>query len=205
MQDFELNEIISILAGLSGFLGAVWINRIRLKDKAKYDLELESVKSKLAHQSAEQSSLLGRISIVHKSQFEKEFTSIQEIWELFDLAYIATRSVLIYEVDETVENPHQSEELDKNIINSVAAINAFSEKFRHSAPFIDESLDSLFKKVIPMLAGITNLALEAMHKSTKNEYDEVVKEIEPIFDEIHNERTILVNGVRKRISTMYVI
>jgi len=127
MQEFELSEIIAVLTGLSGFLGAIWINRIRLKDKAKYDHELEDVKSKLARQSAEHLSLLNRISIVHKSQFEKEFSSIQEIWELYDLAYVATRSVLIYESEEAIEFPHQSTELENNIKNCASAVNTLSE------------------------------------------------------------------------------
>lgn len=61
--------VTSVLLGLGGFLGKIWINRIREKDRKIYEREIGSIKKTLE-------------MTLHadKSIFEKEFGACEETW-----------------------------------------------------------------------------------------------------------------------------
>jgi hypothetical protein len=81
-------DVIKILGGTSvvlialiTFIGRIWINRIRITDKAKTDKELKELDINL---SAKVDALKAKNESkihVHKMQFEKEFSEYQELWK----------------------------------------------------------------------------------------------------------------------------
>ncbi|EGR0311537.1 TPA: hypothetical protein RI762_003520 [Vibrio cholerae] len=205
MPTIGLNEIISMVAGLSGFLGAVWINRIRLQDKSKHDYELEKIRSEISIQSASHNKLLERLSAVHKSKFEKEFSAIQELWELYDQVYVASTCIMSIDVGLSVEKATESNGLTENIKKQAKLCNQLSEKVRFYAPFVCESLFDDFGKSIEYFANVNNKAISALYSGSASDYENILTLLKEEYDAMSIQRENIMKLIRERISSLHVV
>lgn len=70
-----------IVAGLSRWLGDVWLGRILQREKAKYSSELEQLKSRYAKELEAFRATLDRSVFVSRVQFETEFNSMKQVYQ----------------------------------------------------------------------------------------------------------------------------
>ncbi len=201
----ELQEAISMVAGLSGFLGAIWINRIRLQDKSKHDRELEKVRAEISAQSATHNKVLERLSVVHKSKFEKEFGAIQELWELYDKVYVASTCIMLVDVGIEVERATQVNGLAENLQRHAQLSNQLSEKIRFYAPFVCESIYQGFGDSIEYFASVNAKAKEALYLDNVANYESILESLEEKYELMLVQRKEIMKLIRERISSLHVV
>lgn len=139
-----------VIAGLSGFLGKVWIDRVAKKEARKREAELTKLRSELEQQGKELQAQLDvsvqRIVHVDKVQFEHEYEIYRKAWEsLFDLrqATLSLRPML----DHVERNESKEERMHKRIGQFSKPHNKFLQVVEMNKPFYPEAVYSALGKV----------------------------------------------------------
>ena len=142
-----------VLAGLSAFLGRVWINRIANREAQLREVRLAEIRDSFDKQNAELKARLDagvqRTVLVDKIQFEHEYTIYKQAWEsLFALqrATLQLRPIM----DSLDPNESKEDRMKRRIGAFVAPYNAFRELIEKNKPFYPEkvyaAMDAILEK-----------------------------------------------------------
>jgi len=122
-------------AAIIGIIGKVVVDRKLQKQKAEYDKQLESLKSKL-----------GKKNTVHKLQFEKEFQLYGELWKaLVDVRSTATITPSLDIMPK--DQPHY--DVYKGRFESAAdAFNKANDLFKYHRPFYHDDVSKITEDLL---------------------------------------------------------
>jgi hypothetical protein len=93
-----------IVVALSGWLGKVWAARILENERVALQRELEAFRAQSGRVLEQHKYSLGKFSLVHKLQFEKEFRVYEDLWaQIVELrgAAMSLRPMIDYGGDST--------------------------------------------------------------------------------------------------------
>jgi len=215
-----------VVVPLAGWLGKVWAARILEKDRLRYGSELEALKTqfklradrelegdKQAFQSELEklkAELLRALEhtrtestkhvLVHRLQFEKEFTVYTELWAaLVELrrATLALRPVM----DRYDPNEPEAERKERRMTPFVDAYNALLNINDKHEPFIAERIHRICNDLLGLARGESLSYIELSAKDDSRRY---WKESEQNAKALVEKINAICGAIRDRIGNMTV-
>lgn len=187
----------AIVAGLAGWLGKVWAARILEQDRSAYQQLVEAFKARSAEALERQRYTLGKSTLVHRVQFEKEFKVYEELWSAIVELQAATSSLRPM-LDQTPDDPVQERRerltrVGKALRNCVTVVFKNRPFYHESIYLLAEQLQSIaHREALDYSLGSEGRLVEYYERAEKN-----VQELTHISEEI-------CKGIRGRIAAIEV-
>jgi len=163
-------------AAIIGIIGKVLVDRKLQKQKAEYDKQLESLKSKLQ-----------RKNTVHKLQFEKEFQLCEGLWK----ALVDVRKTAV--ITPTLDiMPKDKSPYDVYRERYEIAVNAFNEAknlFEDHRPFYHDDVSKITRDLLSQCRGYIGdvgrmFKSEHFDDELHDKADKLLKKVPEAIDEI---------------------
>jgi len=192
-----------VLAGLSGWLGEVWINRLLENDKLRYGTKLEEVRNALDARIRKLQAGIDRTVLVHRLQFETEFKALRDVW-----AKTATVRSTMAHVRPMLDEVPAGETLDQNARREAARLTRFVEannelvkSVTSQSPFIPREIHEQLVEII-VLARSEESEVATEGKETTPDW---FKRGKAHFDALCVAADKLSDLIRERIEVLAII
>jgi hypothetical protein len=186
------------LAALVGFLGRVWLNRIRERDKGSVLSKIEELKADLAATNERLRSTLEKGVHIHRVQFDAEFAAYRDVWD--GLVEIANAALKLRPAMDRV--PLSKEERDAERMRRLQdfdnANRLFRQKVHKMRPFYDESV---FSELSEFLKLVRSEAADYAYKDQPGDAEYWEKALKNA-EEIPNRMNAVCDRIRSRIREM---
>lgn len=193
------------MAALAGWLGQVWATRIANRELAAHERELEKFKQK-ANASLEVVRVeLQKRQLIHRVQFEKEFTVYETIWEhLVPLDESVRRLRPTFEL---ADGKNEKQKFDERYNQEfVPAYNEYARTVLSRRPFVPESVYHILTEIMNVagLEGTDYLFMPKPRFGLPNNIDEYYDRARKNMMEMANLIDKACTAIRERIKTMDV-
>ena len=145
-----LTAAAGLLAVLGPWVGRFVVDKLLEKDRARYQRELEALKSTLEKETQRLQGEIDTRLIIHRAQFETEFEALKDIWK--KVAALRGTMAAVRPWGGTVprnETGHQKEERQKQTYQAFA--NALAEAkvtVDDQSPFVPEEVDEILNQIL---------------------------------------------------------
>jgi hypothetical protein len=191
------------VAGLSRWLGDVWLARIVEKERAKYGRELEELKAGFARELERYRTQLDRSVFVTRAHFETELNAYKQVFEGLAevrLAISGTRPMMgVSHADETRETKIKA--LAERLSLLVEAHNKTVRIFENLSPFYPRAIYLKIDQCLIAARGeILDIQTGGDETFTFKWFEEGQRRLD-VFSPAYNDVT---EGIRERIATLAI-
>jgi hypothetical protein len=205
----------AVVFGLARWLGDVWLGRLLVREKAKYDTELEQLRSRYAEKLESYKDALERSKELLKAQidrsvfvtrahFETEFEAYKKIFqdlvEVRLLMGLMHPTIRIAPIDETKEG--RAKDLVANLQKLAEAHDKTVRTVENFAPFYPEEIFENLRKSLQIVRNeVFHLQTSGDNAFTSDWSQRGEKRVQD-FQAAYQEAS---NAVRSRIATLAIL
>ncbi len=215
---FSLGGAAVLVAGLSGWLGRLWAQRIleqegheraRALEALKADIgqALEQSKAALAAAQARESAELQHRAHVSKAQFDLEFKLYQDLWTRIENLRASAIRYWVPLKDTLAGGPLSPAQIAAAIQGQQVITDLYQSFVEHhlsQSPFIAQSVKAWLDDnahVLAAINGVSKMALEAAMHHRPQDFD-VVGEAQ---SQINAAQLTFADAIRERLASVAII
>lgn len=207
-----------LLAGLSTWIGKLWLKRILSREDFDRTKELESIKAQVAEAierskaalaavQARESAELQHRTHVSRAQFDLEFKVYQELWNRFELLRTSSVKYWLPLKEALVNGPLSQSVLSTAVLGQKgieALYQSLVEYYLSQSPFISKVVKSWLDENSDLLAAINGVSRMALEAATANDLAEFEK-VGNAQRQINRLQAGLSDVIRERIASIAII
>jgi len=130
--------------GLAAVLGRIWMGRVLVRERSNMDVKLRLLQSELDGTKENPKSELDKDNLIHKVQFEKEFSIYEQIWEsLIEVKYATLSLQPSFDYSSDDEEAERSLRLER-LINS---FREYGKAIDANRPFYAENVFAILERL----------------------------------------------------------
>lgn len=214
----SLGGAAALLAGLSGWIGKLWLKRILSKEDFGRTKELESMraqvaeaiersKAALAAAQARESAELQHRTYVSKAQFDLEFKLYQELWNRLESLRIGSIKYWHPLKEALTHGPLTQSTLATAVLQQKeieALYQSFVEYYLSQSPFISKVVKAWLDENSDLLAAINGVSKMALQAAVA--YDiKAFEEVGIAQHQINRLQSGFSDVIRERIASVAII
>lgn len=139
-----------IVVALGSWLGKVWASRILEGDRAHYQTVMATAAQEAQRTLEQLKGELQKRVLVHRVQFEAEFSAYQQIWQALMPAILASLQLRPI-VDHIDENVSEEERKQQRLQVYLSAFNNFLTAAQTHRPFLPPAVDAEVQNLVRFL------------------------------------------------------